>query len=392
MRKSTVSVIALLMALIMLLGACGSGAASGNNTNPSGDKNLKEIGIAFELPLTGGAGWMGPLDQAGAEIALADFEDEFAAMGIKIKPYYNDHEAANDVAAANISKDIELYKVPLVVGTFSGPIATMVPVAADAGVVVLNCVAQGDNLVGMSDYLFNLCPAYQLMADALADYLYNVRGFRKLACMGDTASMSAIHTEDMIKAWEALGGEVVQTFESEPDASNYNSACAQVIAADPDVVLVSNTDESRIDMILSTFIQLGAEDLVFCNMGNRTLGRDYPYEKIISSMKVYSTDETIAKYESKYAVKGYENYEDCAVYVSSFYNTIMVIKQVFQYCVDNGMEITGENIKNAMNAIKTFDIQGGSVTLKEGNTVLSPIEIQVGTNMEDAKVDKVYYE
>ena len=79
-------------------------------------------------------------------------------------------------------------------------------------------------------------------------------------------------------------------------------------------------------------------------------------------------------------------------YVSSFYNTIMVIKQVFQYCVDNGMEITGENIKNAMNTIKTFDIQGGSVTLKEGNTVLSPIEIQVGTNMEDAKVDKVYYE
>jgi len=388
MKKTTAWILALVLVLALALAGCGQSKPAAEN---AGNTGLQEINIAFELPMTGGAGWMGPLDRAGAEIAFKDFEADFAAMGVKINPIYNDHEASNDVAAVNISKDIELYKVPLVVGTFSGCISTMTPVAADAGVVVLNCVAQGDNLVGMSDYLFNICPTYQLTADALADYLYTVRGFRTLACMGDNTAMSMTHTEDMVRSWEALGGQVVMTFESDADASNYNSACAQVISSDADVILISNTDESRTDMQLSTFVSLGAKDLVFCNLGNRTLGRDYDYEKIISSMKVYSTDETVAAYESDYAVTGYEKYADGAVYITGFYNTVMVIKQAFQYCYDNKLDFTGENLKTALNAVGTFDIQGGTVTLIEGNTVLAPIEIQAGTGADGAVV-ATYYE
>ena len=148
-----------------MLAGCGDGAV--NNGDTPDDSGLPTINIALEAPLSGAGSWSGKAMNAGCMIALENMADQFAALGYQIKLVVNDHQASSDVAATDITKDIEFYHTPLVIGTYTGPLVTMSSVAAENQVVILNPLAMGEQLVGLSDWLYNICPSYAATCEAM---------------------------------------------------------------------------------------------------------------------------------------------------------------------------------------------------------------------------------
>ena len=95
MKKLT----ALLVVLGMIFGLCSCAKNSPSNADSPSDstqttpganvdkenETLEEVNIVLETCLSGGPAWCGPMMVAGAQIALSDFEQDFADMGLKIK-------------------------------------------------------------------------------------------------------------------------------------------------------------------------------------------------------------------------------------------------------------------------------------------------------------------
>ena len=406
MKKNKLHIIlALILAFAMLCTACGTADDSPKNSDtpgqtapstddktPDSGKELTTVNVAYEFPLTGGAGWVGELMRAGTWVALDDYKDELAEYGVEINAIFNDHQGSNDVAASNFTKNVDLYKTPVVVTSFTGPVMTQGPMAEASKVLAINCGAQADQCIGLSDYLYNIVPAYSTVSKAFADYLYNDLGYTKMAALGDNSSTAAAQHDNFVAAWKALGGEVVADVEVAADASDYMSACAQIIDAGAEFVVLCNTNDGLSARQMTQFLQLGATDMVFVNSGSgdRAFGKDFEQTTYVASQKVYSHPETIEQYESKYLVTDYP-YANGALYVTNGYNATYIIVQLIEYCVDNGMEITGENLREAFNTLGTVNIQGGSVTLIEGNTVETPIEIYRGIAGE-VELMKTYFE
>ena len=391
MKKFT-SVLALLLAMTLLLSACGTSASKPEDKKDE-NSNLETINVAFELPLTGGAGgWDGALMRAGIEIGMEMFAKDFEELGYKINPIINDHEGSADTASVNIVKDIEMYKTPLVFGTYTGPLSTMASVCEENKVLLINGRAPGDSLVGLNDWLYNTYPCYNLLCKTMAEYLYNEEGYRKIASIGDSGATSKSQHDSFVAAWKDLGGEIVCDLEVASDATDYLSYCSQVIEAGAECVLLANADDSLSVRQMGQFLQLGADKMGYISLGTGdvSFGKDFASNPCyVSMVRVYATDEVKDNYTNNHKYQSYE-YDAASTYVGVFVNAFMMMKQLFKYCNDNKLAITGENLKAAMDALGTFEIMGGSMSMMEGNTVKSPIDIYKGVGA-DVKVAASYY-
>lgn len=395
--KKRISVLCVALTAILLLPGCvGEGGSGPQKDDPlprtDADGN-QIIRVAYELPLSGGAGgWDGALMNAGIQIGLARIAEDLAQIGVVIEPVVNDHESSSDTASVNVVKDIEMYGCPVIFGTYTGPLTTMAPVCAEKQVVLLNPRAPGDNLVGLNDWLYNTYPSYATCGAAMADCLYQDEGYRRLGIISDAGSTSKSQHDSFLTAWTAAGGTVAADVEVAPDTTDYLSVCAQIIQSGAEVVLMANGDDSLTRRVITQFYQLGAEDLGYICLasGDPGYGSAFQSPCYTSQVRVYSDQEIIDAYLNEYRYQDYE-WEAASTYVGPMVNGALMLKQALYYCHDNNLAYTGANIKQALDTLGTFEVMGGTVTFLEGHTVASPIDIYRGVGTE-IQVIRSYYE
>lgn len=373
-EKLLVIVLCLTLAAMTL---SGCGEASGGEPGGKDDSGLTTVNVALEAPLSGPGSWSGKAMSAGCTIALENMEEQFAALGYKINLVVNDHQASSDVAATDITKDIELYRTPLVIGTYTGPLVTMSSVAEDNEVVLLNPLAMGEQLVGLNDWLYNICPSYSVTCEAMARYLYSERGIRDVVLFGDNSSTSLAQREAFIEIWEALGGTVLSDVECETGTTDFLSVCAQIIRENPQCVIMCSADEDMQQREILQFSQLGLSgDVSFAMVGpgNKNFAADFDYVSYAVDVRAEVPQAVIDRYNEAYVVDGME-FNSLRYTIANFGNAVNVLYQCMEYCSENGLEITGANLKTALDAIESFETYDGTFSFIEGNTVRTPIDI-----------------
>ncbi|MGN1413985.1 MAG: ABC transporter substrate-binding protein [Anaerovoracaceae bacterium] len=375
--KKVLSAVLILSLSFLLCCGCDSSAGSGGTTGDKTADGLTIVNVALEAPLSGSGSWSGKAMNAGCQIALENMEDDFAALGIKLNLIVNDHQASSDVAATDITKDIELYNTPAVIATYTGPIVAMSSVAEKNKVVLINPLAMGDQLVGLNDWLYNICPSYSTTCEAMSQYLYKEQGIRKVVLLGDDSSTSLAQREVFADQWKKLGGTVALDVECETNTTDFLSVCAQIIKKQPECIIMCSADEDMQQREMLQFSQLGlATNVSFAMVGpgNKNFAKDFDYESFAIDVRAYCPDQVVDRYNEAYVVDGME-FSSLQYTIANFGNAIQVIYQCIAYCIDNDLEITGENLKAALDTIESFDIYGGAFTFMEGNTVQTPIDI-----------------
>lgn len=389
MKKSVTRWLSLLLCMI-LCGALLTGC--GGSGTPDVDDGLTTIHIALEAPLSGSGSWSGKAMSAGCHIALESLNEKFAALGYRVELVVNDHQASSDVAATDITKDIELYHTPLVIGTYTGPLVTMSAVAEDNHVVLINPLAMGEQLVGLSDWLYNTCPSYLATCQAMAQYLYEEQGLREVVLLGDNSSTSLAQRQVFADCWQQLGGQILSDVECETGTTDFLSVCAQIMKKNPQCIIMCSADEDMQQREMLQFSQMGLPaDVAFAMVGpgNKNFAADFDYDSYAVDIRAEVPDWVLDRYNEAYVVEGME-FNSIRYTIANFGNAMLMVYQCVEWCAQNELEITGANLKQALDTLDSFQTYGGSFSFLEGNTVSTPIDIYHVVRGEAAMVGSYF--
>lgn len=394
--------LALVFAFLLMLVGCGSSPSgsrgglsesdsSGNLSTaeedpvPSGDVQTLDLGMV--LCLTGDAGVVGEAQRDGFTLGIEAVEAQLNNQ-VEFNITIEDHQGTNDLAITAINKLVNMNGASLVVGSFSGPTQVMAPIAEENEVVLLNPGAQADVLTGLSDYLFTTIPATMYSARAMADYVYNELGLSTACIICVHSGTSAAETDDFAQAFAEIGGTVLSTEYIEADETDYLSHCAKVKQENPEFILLSCSTDSVSTQVLNQLNQVGLTDVTIGSLGitpSANFNAGMPNPVYLANVKTYVDEVVGAAYEEAYGTS-------MNVHAANMYNAALITGQAVQYCLDNGLELTGKNIHDALEAIATFDIMGGTLTLNlEDHSAEAPIEILDATDGQNTTA-KVYFE
>jgi branched-chain amino acid transport system substrate-binding protein len=251
--------------LIALLCACvGSGFAAAGALAAS---TAAKIGVV--LPLSGSSATAGQAAEHGAQLAVQQANSSRLVPGVTFSVVAkNDTPAAGTpngaTGATQINALIGNGQVAGAVAPFDtatglgelpaanrAPLATVSPSATDTCLTItaaLGCTGSPAELstvqpTGRTTF-FRVVPADALQGAALADVLFNGRGYRRAYVIDDTSSAGAARAMTFIDRWQADGGSVAGHVSVPASTVSYVNLLTTIAAIKPDVVVYTGSEEA----------------------------------------------------------------------------------------------------------------------------------------------------
>jgi branched-chain amino acid transport system substrate-binding protein len=212
-----------LLIFVFVIGTCGNVLA----------KAPKEYKIGAILAMTGSGAWYGKVMSQGILLAMDEFNSKGGIDGIKLKLLIQDHESGKGAAAVSgFNKLVNIDKVPFSFTSYSTPTLSIVPIAKEKKVLLLNGGGVSPRLV-KQPYLFNNRMLAMMQGGGVIVRAKEL-GFKKMAVLywNDDAG---IGTQKYIAPrWKKRGGKIVAAEAHAVGATDYKPYLSKVIAANPD--------------------------------------------------------------------------------------------------------------------------------------------------------------
>jgi branched-chain amino acid transport system substrate-binding protein len=212
-----------LVIFVFLIGTVGTSMAKG--------PDVYKVGAI--LAMTGSGAWYGKVMSQGILQAMEEFNSKGGIDGVKFKLLVQDHESGKGAAAVSgFNKLVNIDKVPFSFTSYSTPTLSIVPIAKEKKVLLLNGGGVSPRLVAQP-YLFNNRMLASMQGVGVL-VRAKERGFKRMAVVywNDDAG---IGTQKYVeKRWKAMGGEIVATEAHAVGATDYKPYLSKVIASNPD--------------------------------------------------------------------------------------------------------------------------------------------------------------
>jgi ABC-type branched-subunit amino acid transport system substrate-binding protein len=247
----TSPMVALAVAGLTLLAACGSSGGGGGSTNASGSKYppipAGPIKLGMSLPLSGPYAEYGESSESAfTKIAMPFFDKEYphGIDGHKVElDIQNDQ--GNSTTAVNVANEFVSQHIPVVIAPTSIPGADDLQIAIwnkNKVPVISNYVNEGTYADGTKwPYVWASLNTDQKAGVTAADWIAGQSGIKRLAVLtdgvpADTAWLSYMNAE--LKA-KGAAASVVKTETVAPNAVDVSTQLSQLKAANPDLLLVT---------------------------------------------------------------------------------------------------------------------------------------------------------
>ena len=212
-----------LMVFVFAIGTCGTVMA----------KEPKKYKIGAILAMTGSGAWYGKVMSQGILLAMDEFNSKGGIGGIKLQLVVQDHESGKGAAAVSgFNKLVNIDKIPFSFTSYSTPTLSIVPIAKEKKVLLLNGGGVSPRLV-KQPYLFNNRMLAMMQGGGVLVRAQEL-GFKKMAALywNDDAG---IGTHNYVsKRWKAAGGSIVAAEAHAVGATDYKPYLSKIIAANPD--------------------------------------------------------------------------------------------------------------------------------------------------------------
>jgi branched-chain amino acid transport system substrate-binding protein len=327
----------------------------------------KELVIGALLPLTGPAASIGLEEQQGVQFAVERVNAAGGINGVPVRVVFDDSQGKPDQAVLAFNRMIDLQNTPAVVTAFSSVSLAIAPLGTRREVLVVNPAAQTDKLENASPFLINTIPMVRAEASVLAKYVIEKLG-KNAAIVYENAAAGIDGRNDFRKYFEEAGGTIIAEEPVEFGQTNYRSTLLKVAAAKPDFVYIAITQshETMAD-------QVGQIPDFPVAVGN-TFSRPFFgykstegwYQTAIQSG--YPEDSVVAAFKTTFKA------EDMGFFAREYYNATNIIFQAAEKVLKDGGEISGETLRDAILAIKTFKSPVAKISF-ETNTASRPVEI-----------------
>ncbi|MCB2411901.1 ABC transporter substrate-binding protein [Demequina sp. TTPB684] len=267
----------------LALAACSS-SGDDDSTGPTasgdgGGTSSDGLKIGSLLPLTGSLAFLGPPEVAGVELAAKEINDAGGIFDSNVEIIHQDSSDTDNpqIAAQSVSALIA-DEVAAIVGAASSSVSlNVVDDIANAGIVQISPANTSTALSGYSPFYFRTAPPDTVQGSALGNLIVN-DGIQKLGVLVFADDYGTSLRDVVQGVVEENGGEITYGKagdEFQTDASNFESIVQDVIATQPDGILVIAFDQTK-------------------NIIPALVGAGYPADKL------YFTDGNTADYSADF--------------------------------------------------------------------------------------------
>jgi branched-chain amino acid transport system substrate-binding protein len=194
----------------------------------------KEFRIGAILAMTGAGSWYGEVMSQGFLTAMDEINGKGGIDGVKFRAVIEDHQSGSGAAAiSGFNKLVNVDKVPFSFTSFTAPTLSIIPVANEKQVLLINGGAVGPKLVKASPYLFNN-RMLAVMHGAGLIQRAKERGFTRMAALywNDDAGIGTHKYVEPL--WKAMGGTIVAAEAHPLGATDYKAFLSKIMASNPD--------------------------------------------------------------------------------------------------------------------------------------------------------------
>ena len=349
---------ALMSGLLVLSAAAGCSQNSG----------AEEIKIGLIGPTTGDTAYLGEQMKQLMDFVQEEVNEAGGVGGKQVTFYIEDDAGTSAGASTAAQKLIDVTGVDAMVGPlFTSCVLAVKPIVNDAKIPTMIPTSADSGIFEENGYIFSLDAANEVSVHLSSQYLYNEKGFRKAALLGNyndqTVEMLAYFNE----FWKEYGGTVVYegTFNSGTD--DFRTELAQIKQAGPDVLWIRADSEEFMSMTRQ-IVELGLNDVyimtdyqaiqgeLFESVGDELDGRLAYTQNGVASDE--ATQQKYDDFETRYQKKTGAAPE---AHVSLMYDCIHLLLNA----METSSASTGEAVRDALLQEEDFVGVTGYITFDE---------------------------
>lgn len=272
--KSIAAMGALALGAAVLTGCSAATTAGGCELGPEQDGDLV-LKLGTALPLTGNLAFLGPPEEAGVALAIADINS--AAKGITIEATLGDSGDTDNKAYDTEIPRLLGAGVEAVVGAASSGTSLQF-----IDRLVAECVIQfspANTSAAFTTYedkglYFRTAPSDVLQGEVLGNLIAE-DGHQKISMIVLNDSYGTGLAEFVTKAFEAAGGEVLAAPTYNTGDTNFSSQIAEALAPGPDAVVLITFDEAK-TIVPEITAQFPGNKLYFVDGNLTDYSADFP--------------------------------------------------------------------------------------------------------------------
>jgi ABC-type branched-subunit amino acid transport system substrate-binding protein len=213
--------------------------------------------IGSILPQTGSLAFLGPPEFAGFDLAIADINAAGGVLGQPVEGIKGDSgDTSTDTASKTVDRLLAENVDAIIGAASSGVTLTVIDKVTSAGVVLFS---PANTSPALSDYAdkglyFRTAPPDIYQGDVLGQKVLQ-DGNQTVAILALNDAYGTGLSDAAEKTIIAGGGEVVIKKIYDPTAASFDTEVDEVVAADPDAIMIIGFDESA--KILRSMVEKG---------------------------------------------------------------------------------------------------------------------------------------
>ena len=243
---------ALLLAGGLLLSACTQGSQPGPQTTAG------PLVLGTLIPKTGSFSHVGPAQEAGVQLALADIDKAGGVLGQPVTLVDADSgDSFSSVASQSVDRMLARHVDAIVGATGSSVTLTVIDKVVGAGVALVSPGDASEKLTGYPDRSLyaRIVPPDSFAAATMARLLASA-GHRDVAVLYERDAYATGYAENLQRDIVGNGGRVVGAIEYDGRSGDFSGQAGQVAAAHPQAVAVIGTGEAA--AVVQALVKAGA--------------------------------------------------------------------------------------------------------------------------------------
>ncbi len=358
--------------LIAVIAAAAFGAAT-----PAAGQTLK-FGLA--MPLTGSQSAFGKDQVKAAEWAVEDINAKGGVNGKKLEMIVMDTQADPTIGINAVNKLINVDKVPVFVTAWSAVVKAVAVIANREKVLELSIGAAAPEISKLGDYVYTAFPLADVDVTAVANYAAKELKHKRVAVLYVNNDTGVEAAKVYRSVFEKAGGQVVAYETYDPKATDFTGMLLKVKTANPEFVHLHGL-VSDMPIVIAQMRQLGITARVSSYSGayNPQLvekaGKGAEGLIVTSLAPNAQQNPNVGAYIERWK-KAENRVPNGLPYTQYLYDAPYLVAALYAHLEKNKLPATGENMRKALTAVKTFDLPTtGKLTVNDDHTVRKPVNL-----------------
>jgi branched-chain amino acid transport system substrate-binding protein len=352
---------------------------------PAAAQQTLKFGLA--MPLTGSQSSYGKDQIKAAEWGVADINAKGGVNGKKLEMIVLDTQADPTVGINAVNRLINVDKVPVFVTAWSAVVKAVAPIANREKVLELSIGANAPEISKLGDYVYTAFPLADVDVSALANYTSKTLKHKRVAVVYANNDSGVEAAKVYKSVFEKNGGQVVAFETYDPKATDFTGMLLKVRTANPEFVHLHGL-VADMPIVISQMRQLGMKQRVSTYAGGynpqmiEKAGAGAEGLIVTSLAPDEKQNPNVSGYLERWK-KAENRIPNGLPYTQYLYDSPYLVAALYEYLEKNKLPATGENMRKALLAVKTFELpMTGKLTVNDDHTVRKPVNL---LTVKDAK-------